>query len=285
VVERAVTIKEETGVAGLCLLAQDNAAGWHFTNIAWTYGAKFETLEDGKWVAHLNTPEVVAALQLVKDLKWTYDVLTADPTAENWGTGFQQLGTGAAAMYIAADDAVNQPTANYGLPTDKLMMIGIPSGPAGSYTLMGGNLFMFTKGSTSEQITAGLDYLQIMGRAPVLTETTRAGIIADREVNVANGVPVMKGLRMWTDEAYNALLDELYEQYVNVDPRMFAPFYEATSAPGALRSEEPIQTQDLYAELTKALQEIITNESADPQAVLDIAQANFQNLLNEQVNK
>lgn len=49
-------------------------------------------------------------MEYVYDLKWKYDVLTADPTAEDWASGFQQLGTGAAAMYIAANDAVAQPT-------------------------------------------------------------------------------------------------------------------------------------------------------------------------------
>lgn len=36
-------------------------------------------------------------MNYVKDLKWKYDVLTSDPTSEDWGTGFTQLGTGAAA--------------------------------------------------------------------------------------------------------------------------------------------------------------------------------------------
>ncbi|GHU71310.1 sugar ABC transporter substrate-binding protein [Clostridia bacterium] len=284
-IDVSVKIKEETGAAGLCLLAADNAGGWHFVNIAWTFGANFESLVDGKWVANVNSPEAVAALQLVKDMKWKYDILTADPTAENWGTGFQHLGVGSAAMYIAADDAVAQPTANYGLPKEKLMMIGIPAGPAGSYTLVGGNLFMFPSGTDEDQINAALDYIEVMGYAPIVTESARQGRIGDYESNVANGVPVMRGMTMWIDEDYNAMLDELYEQYVNVDPAMFQPYYESIAAEGALKGEEPQQTQDLYAELTKALQEILTNENADPQAVLDIAQANFQSLLDEQVNK
>ena len=283
--ETAVKIKEETGSAGLCLLAMDNAGGWHFTNIAWTFGAEFEKLVDGKWTAALNSPEAVAALQLVKDMKWKYDILTADPTAENWGTGFQQLGTGVAAMYIAADDAVNQPTVNYGLDKDKLMMVGMPEGPAGSFTLMGGNLYMFSKDATPEQIEAGLDWIEVIGNAPVMTDTIKEGKIAGAKNNVELGVPVMKGLHLWEDDEYNAVGDAIYAEYVNVNPAMFAAFYEANTKAGALRGEEPVQTQDLYAELTKALQEILTNESADPQAVLDIAQANFQLLLDENVNK
>lgn len=47
-IEASVAIKEATGSAGLCLLAKDNAGGWHFSNIAWTYGAQLQAEVDGK---------------------------------------------------------------------------------------------------------------------------------------------------------------------------------------------------------------------------------------------
>lgn len=107
----AKIIKDKTGAAGLCLLAKDNSGGWHFSNIAWCFGATLCTDNgDGTYTSHLDSTEAVAAMEYVYDLKWKYDVLTADPTAEDWASGFQQLGTGAAAMYIAANDAVAQPT-------------------------------------------------------------------------------------------------------------------------------------------------------------------------------
>ena len=109
--ETTKKIKDATGQAGLCLLAKDNAGGWHWSNIAWCFGATL-TIDngDGTFTANLNSPEAIAAMNYVKDLKWKYDVLTADPLNEDWGTGFTALGTGTAAMYIAANDAVNQPT-------------------------------------------------------------------------------------------------------------------------------------------------------------------------------
>lgn len=150
--EKAKIIKEKTGAAGLCLLAKDNAGGWHFTNIAWDFGAVFEVQKKGKWVAQIDTPEVAAAFQYVKDLKWKYDVLTADPTNEDWGTGFRSLGTGVAAMYIAAQDAVNQPTQVNGLPVTSLALEPLPAGPKGQYSLMGGTPYMFSPNATSEQV-------------------------------------------------------------------------------------------------------------------------------------
>jgi len=71
----AKKIKDKTGKAGFFLPTTKNQGGWQFMNIAWSFGANFEEKVDGKWKAVFNSPEGVAALQYVKDLKWKYDVL------------------------------------------------------------------------------------------------------------------------------------------------------------------------------------------------------------------
>ncbi|NLO83996.1 MAG: extracellular solute-binding protein [Clostridiales bacterium] len=284
--EVSVKIKEATGSAGLCLLAKDNAGGWHFSNIAWCFGAVFQVQgEDGKWTAQLNTPEVVAAMEYVKDLKWKYDVLTSDPTSEDWGTGFTQLGTGAAAMYIAANDAVSQPTDNNGLAVDKLMMAGIPAGPAGAYSLFGGTPYMLSKTATAEEIDAALNYLEIMGKAPVLTETAKAGLAEDARYRKDNGIPVINEFPVWADDELVAARREVVAEYSNVDPALFDPYFDAVASEGNLKMEEPQITQDMYALLTNVLQAVVTDEAAAIQTLLDEADANFQTMLDEQINK
>ncbi len=280
------TIKEKTGSAALCLLAADNAGGWHFSNIAWTFGATLEVKNaDGKWEANLNSPEAVAAMEFVKALKWEHDLLTSDPTTEGWSSGFAQLGTGAAAMYIAANDAVNQPTEGNGLPVDKLMMVGMPAGPGGTFSLIGGTPYMFAKGSTHEQIMAGLKYLECMGKAPILTESAKNGLVLDAKSRVERGVPVIRSFPAWTDADFLAANEAVVAEYTNVDPRMFDAYFTAVSTEGVLRMEEPVQTQDMYSELTKVLQAVVTDQNADVQALLDAADANLQALLDADINK
>jgi ABC-type glycerol-3-phosphate transport system substrate-binding protein len=114
-------IKEATGAAGFCLLAMDNAAAWQFTNIAMAYGATLNTQNaDGTITSGLDSAEAIAAMEYVKSLKWEYDILTADPANENYVTEFTRLGTGAAAMCLGANDAVDQPTHTNGLPAKDL---------------------------------------------------------------------------------------------------------------------------------------------------------------------
>ena len=282
--EKAKIIKEKTGAAGLCLLAKDNAGGWHFTNIAWDFGAVFEVQKKGKWVAQIDTPEVAAAFQYVKDLKWKYDVLTADPTNEDWGTGFRSLGTGVAAMYIAAQDAVNQPTQVNGLPVTSLALEPLPAGPKGQYSLMGGTPYMFSPNATSEQVKACLKYLEIMGKSPSISNEAIAGMSADAANRMNEGIPVIPPFPAWSDSALEAARDKAEKPYRNVDMRLYQNYYDMVQKSGNVKSEEPMCAQDLYAELTKVLQAVITDKNADIPSLLKKAQKNFQSILDSEVN-
>nr|MCR4695119.1 extracellular solute-binding protein [Pseudobutyrivibrio sp.] len=283
--ETAKTIKDKTGSAGLCLLAKDNAGGWHFSNIAWAFGATLCTDNgDGTFTSNLDSAEAIKAMEYVKSLKWDYDVLTADPANEDWGTGFTQLGTGAAAMYIGANDAVNQPTQVNGLPTDKLAMCPIPAADGGQFSLYGGTPYMFSKDATEAEINAALDYLEIMGKAPVVNDTTMEGLKADAKNRVDNGVPVIRPFPVWTDEAYVKAQEDVVAEYQNVDPRLFESYFTATETEG-LHVEEPGNTQDMYAELTKVLQAVITDKNADVKALMKTADENYQTILDQAAGK
>lgn len=281
----AKIIKDKTGSAGLCLLAKDNAGGWHFTNIAWGFGAKFEVQKNGKWVAQLNSAEAKAAVQYVKDLKWKYDVLTPDPTNEDWGTGFRAIGTGTAAMYIGAQDAVNQPTQVNGLPATSLALVPVPAGPKGQYSLMGGTPYVFAANATHEQVLATLKYLEIMGKAPVVSDKSIAGLKADAQNRKKEGIPVLPTFPAWTDKAFLKAQQDAIDAYKNVDMRLFNDYYAKVAEKGNLRTEEPMCAQDLYAELTKVLQAVLTDKNADVNALCDKAQKNFQTILDTQTAK
>ncbi|MDR0496298.1 MAG: extracellular solute-binding protein [Treponema sp.] len=277
----AQTIKQRTGASGLCLLAKDNAGGWHFTNIAWGFGANFIVRRGNKYIAQLNSAEAVAALQYVKDLKWTYDVLTADPTNEDWGTGFQAIGTGRAAMYIAAGDAVQMPTEVNGLPVGDLSIVPVPAGPRAQYSLMGGTVYMFANNATSAEVTAALHYLEYMGKAPLTTPESLQALSDDARSRKERGVPVINDFPSWTDTAFLVAKENANAQFSNVDSRLYADYFAALQRPGNLRTEEDPLVQDLYAELTKCLQAVLTDRNANPQNLLNTAQQNFQRLLDQ----
>ncbi len=285
--ETAKKIKDATGQAGFCLLAKDNAGGWHFSNIAWAFGATLtEEGADGKFTANVDSPEAIAAMEYIKSLRWDYDVLTPDPTNEDWGTGFVNLGTGTAAMYIAANDAVNQPTQVNGLPADKLALVPMPAGSDGKqFSLSGGTPYMFSKDATEAEINAALDYLEVMGKAPVATEDAIAGMKADAQNKNDTGVPVIPRFPCWIDEDLLAAEKAVTDEFNNVDMNLYNDYYTAIKTEGNLRLEEKGSAQDLYAELTKVLQAVVTDKNADVAALMKQADTNYQNLLDTNVNK
>ncbi|MCL2245278.1 MAG: extracellular solute-binding protein [Treponema sp.] len=281
----AVQIKQRTGQAGICILAKDNAGGWHFSNIAWNFGATFSRLQGGKYVANLNSTEVIEALQYIKDLKWVHDVLTADPTNEDWGTGWAQIGTGMAAMLIGAADGVNQPTEVYGMPVSDYMIAPMPAGPRGQqFSLLGGTFFAFGSTATSAEVTAALNYLSIMGRVPEVNSDTLVGLMRDARRRKEAGIPVIPDFPAWTYQPYLDAKQEAIDSFANVDQRMFADYYTTIAKSGNVRPEE-VQAQDLYGELAKCLQAVITDRNADPRALLETANRNYQALLDQGVNK
>ncbi len=67
--------------------------------------------------------------------------------------------------------------------------------------------------------------------------------------------------------------------------KLYNDYFDILKKDGNLRMEEPGSAQDLYAELTKVLQAVITDKNADVAALMKTADENYQKLLDENVNK
>jgi len=67
--------------------------------------------------------------------------------------------------------------------------------------------------------------------------------------------------------------------------KLFNDYFNIIKTNGNLRAEEPGSAQDLYAELTKVLQAVITDKNADIPALMKTANDNYQKMLDQKVNK
>ena len=283
-------IREKTGKAGLVFPASETYGGWLFTNIAWNFGCVGENaLEyqdaDGRWVCNFTSPQAIAAMEYIRDLKWKYDILNADATTTDWAGAHSALGTGEAAMNFAADDSVDQPTANKGLPLEDFALIPFPAGPEGRYALAGGTCYMFSPDITPEQATALMAYLKILGKLPFLDEDIIAGMRADYAAKKDRGAPVLPAISAWNDEEYNNTKQAIIQEYCNVDMRLYNDFFDSVSEGTiTLKAEEPVFAQQLYRELTAVIQRVITREGADITKAMTQAQESFQEYLDDEIN-
>ncbi|MHC1785813.1 MAG: ABC transporter substrate-binding protein [Christensenellales bacterium] len=290
VAEVGKIIREKTGKAGLAFPASETYGGWLFTNIAWNFGCVGENAleyqdENGRWIANFTSEPAIAAMKYFRSLKWEYDILNADATTTDWAGVHAILGTGEAAMSFNADDCVAEPTAGRGLAVDKFALAPFPAGPAGAYALSGGTCYMFAPNTTKDQALATLGFLKIVGMLPYVTddavEGMRAGAIAKRE----RGAPVLPPIPAWNDAEFIAMQRQIATEYTNVDMRFYQDFYDSfTNGAITLKAEEPIFSQQLYRELTSAMQRMITRENADVTKALTQAQERFQEYLDDEIN-
>lgn len=283
-------IREKTGKAGLVFPASETYGGWLFTNIAWNFGCVGESAleyqdESGRWICNFTSDECIAAMNYIRDLRWTYDILNVDATTTDWASAHSLLGTGEAAMNFGADDCVDQPTANKGLALEDFSLVSFPAGPEGRYALAGGTCYMFSPDITADQATALMAYLKILGKLPFLDDDIIAGMRADYAAKADRGAPVLPAISAWNDEEYNNAKQAVIDEYCNVDMRLYNDFFDSiTEGTITLKAEEPVFAQQLYRELTAVIQRVITREEADVVKALQEAQESFQEYLDDEIN-
>ena len=188
-------------------------------------------------------------------------------------------------MNFAADDSVDQPTANKGLPIEDFALVPFPAGPEGRYALAGGTCYMFAPDVTADQATALMAYLKILGKLPFLDDDIIAGMRSDYAAKRDRGAPVLPAISAWNDEEYNAAKQAIIDEYCNVDMRLYNDFFDSISEGTiTLRAEEPVFAQQLYRELTAVIQRAITREGADLNKAMLEAQESFQEYLDDEIN-
>ena len=281
--EFAKQIKEKTGKDGFVMPTMNNAGGWQFTVIAWSFGAEFMKQDkDGKWIATFDSPECTEALQFIKDLRWKYDVFPQNILIDNAGTA-EYIATGKAAMTLGSGTIGNQ-VATYEMNPDSLGMMAIPAGPKRYVTLLGGDTRAIRDDATEEQIDACIRFLEYTGNGYDIDESGKKALTETIEKNKENGAVIgIKSLSPWNEQSAKVQFqNELIEKYANVSAnnvRLYNEFLNDDKV--EVQPEEPICAQDLYGILDNCVQNVLGDKNADCAALLKKANADFQtNFLN-----
>ncbi len=279
--QMAQRIKQKTGKAGFFMPTTKGQGGWQFTNIAWAFGAKFEENVDGEWKAVFNSPEAVAALQWVKDLKFKYDVLQ-DNVLVDESEFIKLFSTNQVAIGIDTTMRLKNTVSDYKMNKDNIAMYKMPEGPAGRYTLTGGNVYMVAANATDEQADGVFKWLEVSGSGPDVTEEQKQANIERYKAENEQGYIVgPSAISSWTNPERLALEEEAKAPYINVDMKLFEGYNDFSGL--IIQPEEPVCTQELYKTLDNVLQVALTDPNSDPQALLDQAVADFQtNYLDKQ---
>lgn len=273
--EMAVAIKEKTGMSGFGIPTTNNLGGWKFMNIAWSYGVDFMKQENGKWISTFDTPECVEALNYVRDLKWKYHVLPDNvligDSDLNKMFGTEQLGM----AFDSTESSMSAYIKNYDMTKDDIAMTIPPAGSQGRVAQLGGTVMFVAPNASEEQIEACMEWAKFQGWTPEVNDKVKNNWKMTFQNRYNKGFVVgVKGLQIWDSPEFNEAYEAVMSEYRNVDPRFFESINNSENV--ELRAEEPMCCQELYKTLDAVLQEVLTNENADPAELLKQANADFQ---------
>lgn len=277
VVEFALKIKEATGQAGIIFPTANNAGGWIFTPLAWSFGTEFMKKDaDGKWKATFNSPECTAALQFIKDLKWKYDVIPQNTLVD--GEEYNKIfATGGAAMQITAGD-IPRKVVKYGMTPDQLGIMAIPAGPKRHVTLLGGYATSVNSNATEEQIDAAVRWIEMAASFKATEEYKTNLKVSLEDQKAKNQLIGIKSMSTWSQKAESvAVSNAMIDEYANSNPNHVKLYNDfVANCPADIQAEEPVCAQELYVTLDGCIQAVLTDENADCAAILEKANADFQ---------
>src|SRR5713226_6547100 len=252
-------------VAGYAETSSGNQGGWHFTNWMYTAGGDMQSADGAK--ATFNSSKGASVLQLLKDMRFTDNSMTKEQLFTQAQT-LQLLATNKVAMVVMAPDQLNNLQSQYGADLTQFGMGPMPQN-GGNASLAGGNLWVFNPKSSPDVIKAAFDYVIYSNFDLAVHESSLAQ-------QAANGQAVGAPTAVLFQGDFQQKLSALNTKYATVPLQNYATFINSTNA---LRPEPHNQTQKMYAALDPIMQAVLTNASADPQALLNQAAQQFQQVL------
>lgn len=267
----------DAGVAGFAMCTGEvHQAGWHTTVMAMDY-AGFKSSDvaieqaDGTYKAGFDNEAMLSTLNFIKDLRWKYDVLPLENLV--WDTNNIEVALGRAGMSLFAGDCLKWIMENY--PEVDMNQFGyapLPVGPDGKiHSLGGGNIFMVSSKASADQVEAAAYYR-------LWTYLDPNEIIAEFEAGAADPSKVIGAplLPVYVGEFQKAY-EELETKYANLPVENYKPYKEAMKAGDIIiEPEGQVAFQEYYALIGEIVSKIITNENADPAALLTEAAETYQ---------
>ncbi|XWX04834.1 extracellular solute-binding protein [Aggregatilineales bacterium SYSU G02658] len=259
-----------SGRAGFAMFLSGGAGGWHWTNMAYGFGATelIRDNGDGTFTATYGEGPAVEAMQFLYNLRWPNNALPLDL---NSNPTFETIDGRAVIFMSPADGSLGWLRVN--MPDVDLTRFGytaMPQAPDGKrYTLTGGSArFVYSGASADQQEAAVALYVWrtlsedefATGRA--IFHATQAGA----------GTPV---LPIYAGEL-QAAVDAFDQRFITMPVENYAGFYEALDAGEIVLVPEPPFAQDFYVAIAEVLTTILTDQSADVAALMAANAANFQ---------
>src|SRR6478672_2842502 len=211
----ALRIAQKTGKPGYVQMAKDdNTAGWILTTVVYSLGGRMEQGTGSKAKATLSNPQTVAALNLLRHMRWTDNSMGSN-FDYGWSDINQAFAAGNVGMYISGSDvftnlvqASNIDPNIYGVTT-----IPLASGNPKAGVLGGGTLAAVRPNISADQQAAAVKWIDFYYEQPLINKQQA---IRNAKTLVASKQPVGVPALPVFNQAQYLLANSWIKPYINV---------------------------------------------------------------------
>jgi multiple sugar transport system substrate-binding protein len=258
------------GVAGYSEYSAGNTGGWHFTASLFSRGSS-PVSADGK-KANVTTPEAKAVLQNLKTMRFT-DNSVGTTQLQQWPDLLTAAGAGKVGMYLGAPDSITAIVTKFNGKYADWAIAPMPGdGAAAKGSLGGGSGYFIKKGSTPDQIKAGLKWIAFEDLTP---GQGQFNYTFQKSANLPVGLP--EPLIWKPGTALQKSDDDLKKANTTLNLADYALY----SASPVKVISEPANAQAIYAVLDGPMGAVLTDPNANIDALLADAQTKIQKILDD----
>jgi ABC-type glycerol-3-phosphate transport system substrate-binding protein len=274
----AKLISQKTGQAGYAEMgADDNTAGWILTTLVYSLGGRMETGIGKNAVATLDNPQTVAALNMLKKMRWTDNSMGSD-FAYGWSDINQAFAAGQVGMYVSGSDVYT----NLVQASDiKPSIYGVTTIPLAKNknagVLGGGTLAAVGPDASPTEIAAAVKWIDFYYEQPLVNEAQavrNAKTLSESKQPI--GVPALPVF----DKAQYDLANTWIKPYINVPVSQMMPFKTGIFSQ-QLIPEPEASTQSVYHSLDAVVEAVLTNQNTNIQSVLQQANQAAQSAIKQ----
>ncbi|MDQ1583980.1 MAG: multiple sugar transport system substrate-binding protein [Microbacteriaceae bacterium] len=263
------------GVAGYMQMTSKNTGGWILATTTYARGGRLETTDSsGKTTVKTDNPQTKAALQFLKDVRWT-DNAAGSNFLLDWSGMNQAFGAGQVAMYPSGSDVLTSLVQTDGVNPKDYGLTSLPLTGSNAGVLSGGNVAAVSVKSTPAQKAAAVKWIDFYYIQPLVNKTQT---VEAAKVLAASNQPVgVPTLPVFDQSTYDQQ-QQWIKSEVNIPLSNVAPFTSKIfSQP--IAAEPNKNTQELYGALDAVVQAVLTDKNADVDSLLKGVDTQIQALV------
>jgi multiple sugar transport system substrate-binding protein len=272
--ENARILSEELGITGFTIPTTENTGGWSVTAVIYSHGATIEEVDGDDVTVDLTSEAAVDTLQLFHDLRFEDDafgdnILLANKDVQ---TAFA---AGTIGQYAGSAVVYRNLVTTYEQDPEEIGIAPLPQGPDGLGTLGGGNISIINPRATDAEAAAALEWIKFSYLNKYSSETEA---VADAKVSLATGVPVgAPAVPLFSQEVEDQYF-EWIAPYIDVNRDNYTVYLE-NIANVEILPEPPVAAGAIYGLLSTVVQDVLSDPSADIEAILERAETSAQALV------